>query len=137
MSDASADGPAPGGARRPHPRDLSATYLEWDLDAELAQLRREGPWPQGHTAKTLAKYDDLRVVLVALTQGARIPEHRAGGRITLQAVAGRLQVHAAGRTFDLPAGRVLALERGVPHDVVAVEEGALLLTIAWGGRESD
>jgi quercetin dioxygenase-like cupin family protein len=46
-------------------------------------------------------------------------------------------VHAAGRTFDLPAGRVLALERGVPHDVVAVEEGALLLTIAWGGRESD
>jgi hypothetical protein len=28
-------------------------------------------------------------------------------------------------------GGLLALDRGLPHDVEAIEESALLLTIAW------
>ena len=120
-------------ARRPHPQDLAAPYLEFDVEAELAQLRREGNWQQGHTAKTLAKYADFRVVLLALAQGAHVPEHRAAGRLSLLTVAGHLKVGALGRTFDLPRGRLLTLDRDVPHDVSAVEEGALLLSMAWPG----
>lgn len=48
-------------------------------------------------------------------------------------VEGRIQVHADGRTFDLYRGALLALDRGVPHDVEAVEDSAFLLTIAWPG----
>jgi quercetin dioxygenase-like cupin family protein len=40
-------------------------------------------------------------------------------------------LHAAGRTFDLAAGRLLTLDEGVRHDVEAVDDSALLLTIAW------
>jgi hypothetical protein len=44
-------------------------------------------------------------------------------------------VRAEGRTFDLPTGRLLALDHGLPHDVEALEESAFLLTIAWPGRD--
>jgi hypothetical protein len=40
-------------------------------------------------------------------------------------------VRAEGRTFDLPAGTLLALDQNLPHDVEALEESAFLITIAW------
>jgi len=51
-----------------------------------------------------------------------------------ETVAGHIQVRAQGRTFDLPTGRLLALDKGVLHEVEALEESAFLLTIAWPGR---
>ena len=56
--------------RRPHPPPMAAPFLEFDLARELEQLRCE-PWPtSGQNAKTLVKYDDFRVVLIALTAHA-------------------------------------------------------------------
>jgi quercetin dioxygenase-like cupin family protein len=80
------------------------------------------------------KYDDFRVVLTALKARARLPGHQTEGRISIQTVVGHIQVRAQGRTFDLAAGSLLALDRGIPHDVEALEESAFLLTIAWPGR---
>jgi quercetin dioxygenase-like cupin family protein len=101
------------------------------LARELAQLHGEPQWKNGQNARTLAKYDDLRVVLTALKAGARIPEHHAKGRVSIHAVVGHVIVRAQGRTFDLPAGGLLALDRDLPHDVEAVEDSAVLITIAW------
>jgi hypothetical protein len=39
-------------------------------------------------------------------------------------------MHAADKTFDLPPGRVLVLDRAVPHDVEALVDSAFLLTVA-------
>ena len=39
-------------------------------------------------------------------------------------------MRALGRSFDLPRGRILALESNVPHDVEAVEASVFLLTVA-------
>ena len=122
--------------RRPHAQPMAAAYLEFDLVRELEQLHHEPGWSSGQNAKTLAKYDDLRIVLIALKPHARLPEHQTEGRIAIQTVAGHIQVRAQGRTFDLPMGRLLALDQGVPHDVEALEESAFLLTIAWPGRDS-
>jgi quercetin dioxygenase-like cupin family protein len=44
---------------------------------------------------------------------------------------GHVQLKAAGRTFSLRSGGLLALDRDIAHDVEALEESALLLTIAW------
>jgi quercetin dioxygenase-like cupin family protein len=115
---------------------MAAPYLEFDLASELQQLRREPGWSSGKNAKTLVKYDDFRVVLTVLKQGERLPEHQTQGRLSIHAVAGRVKVRAEGRTFDLPSGGLLALDRAVAHDVEAVEESALLLTIAWPGRDA-
>jgi quercetin dioxygenase-like cupin family protein len=119
--------------KRPHAQSMAATYLEFDLMAEVERLHHEPGWASGQNAKTLIKYDDFRVVLMALKNGTRIPGHQTEGRISIHTVAGHIQVRAQGRTFDLAAGRLLALDRGVPHDVEALEESAFVLTIAWPG----
>jgi quercetin dioxygenase-like cupin family protein len=121
--------------KRPHPQAMAAAYLEFDLARELDQLHREPAWSSGQNAKTLVKYDDFRVVLTALKARAGLPGHQTEGRISIQTVAGRIQVRAQGRTFDLPTGGLLVLDRGLPHDVEALEESAFLLTIAWPGRD--
>ena len=123
--------------RRPHPRAMAAPFLEFDLARELDQLQREPQPPNGQNAKTLAKYDDLRIVLIALRASARIPGHRAEGRVVVHTLRGHRRMRALERTFDLRAGSLLTLDRGVPHDVEALEDSAVLLTIAWPGREGD
>ena len=119
-------------SRRPHPLDpMTGDVLDFDLTQEIAGLHREANWDTGRNAKTLANYDDLRIVLTALAAGRRIPGHQTEGRISIQAVAGHLHVHVGARTFDLPAGQLLVLDRAVPHDVEALETSAFLLTVAW------
>ena len=131
MSDARDE---PAHHRRPHPQPMADAYLEFDLAREIEQLHQEPEWAAGQNAKTLVKYDDLRVVLTILRAHAHIPGHQTEGRISIQTVSGHLQVRAQGRTFDLPMGALLALDRGLLHDVQALEDSALLLTIAWPNR---
>jgi quercetin dioxygenase-like cupin family protein len=117
--------------RRPHAQSLAPPYLELDLAREIAQLQSEPGWASGQNAKTLVKHDTLRIVLTALRAGARIPEHRTEGRISIQLLRGHMLVRAEGRTFDLAVGSLLALDQGLPHDVEALDDSAFLLTIAW------
>jgi len=121
--------PTSGAIRAPGP--LENPILSFDLNAEIEQLRREDAWQGGRNSKTLVKHPDFRLVLTVLKSGARLHEHRAAGRISVQAVAGHIQMHVEGKAFDLPAGHLLALERAIAHDVEALEDSAFLLTIAW------
>ena len=121
---------APNERRRPHPQSMAAPYLEFDIAGELQQLHGEAGWQSGQNAKTLVKYDGLRIVLVALKARSRIPEHHTEGQISIQTVVGHIRVRAQGRSFELRPGGLLALDQGLPHDVEAVEESAFLLTIA-------
>ncbi|HYX69472.1 MAG TPA: hypothetical protein VE825_10090 [Terriglobales bacterium] len=109
----------------------AAADLEFDLNAEIEQLHREPAWQNGRNSKTLVKQPDFRVVLTVVRAGVRIAAHRATGCISVQAVRGHIRLHLPGKTADLPAGRLLALERALPHDVEAVTDSAFLLTIAW------
>jgi len=126
-----------GSHHRPHAPSMAGAFLEIDLDSERGQLDREKPWTGGHNAKTLVKYDGLRIVLVALEANARIEDHRTDGRISIQALSGHLRVRASGRTFDLRAGSLLALDHDVPHEVEAIADSAFLLTIAWPGQHAE
>ena len=117
--------------RRPHTPPMAAPFLEFDLKRELELLHEEPGWTSGQNARTLVKFDDLRIVLMALRARARVPGHQTKGRISIQTVVGHILVRADGRTFDLPGGALLALDRSVPHEVEAVEDSAFLLTIAW------
>ena len=62
--------------RRPHPQPMAAPYLEFDIARELQQLHREAGWQSGQNAKTLVKYDGLRIVLVAF-ENSRAPHRGA------------------------------------------------------------
>ena len=115
-------------------RTLEATAapsLEFELAAEIEKLRREPAYETGRNAKTMVKYEDFRIVLTAIKSGTRIQEHHSAGRISVQTVAGHIRMRALGREFDLPQGRLLVLDRGVQHDVEALQDSAFLLTVAW------
>jgi hypothetical protein len=90
--------------RRPHTPPMAAAFLEFDLTTEVEQLHSEPEWNSGQNAKTLVKFDNLRVVLTALKARARLLEHQTKGRITIQTIAGHILVRAEGRAFDLPTG---------------------------------
>jgi quercetin dioxygenase-like cupin family protein len=117
--------------RRPHPQTMAAPFLEFDLERELEQLYREPEWDSGQNAKTLAKYSDFRIVLTALKAHMRIPRHQTAGRVSIQTVRGHVVMRAEGRTLDLPLGRLVTFDRSIAHEIEAVDESAILITIAW------
>jgi quercetin dioxygenase-like cupin family protein len=100
---------------------MASPSLEFDLTAETDRLHRETTWNTGQNA---------------LKASARIPGHKANGRISVHVLSGHVRLNAAGRTFDLLPGSVLALDKGAPHDLEALQESAVLLTIAWAGGYS-
>ena len=117
----------PAGTRR-----LADPVVEFDLPRITEKLRAEPAWKtEGHNAATIVKYPDLRIVLLALQGKAVMREHRADARISVQTLTGHARLRLPDRVVDLPAGRGVALERGLLHDVEAIEESALLLTLSW------
>jgi len=118
---------------------LAEPLLQFDLERELQQLRREDSWQRetGRSSKTLAKYPDFRIVLILMKSGTRMRQHRAEGRVSIQQLKGQVCVHLADRKVNVSAGHLLVLDCGVLHDVEALEESALLLTISWRREKSD
>ena len=113
------------------PAASSGPTLTYDLAEEVRRLQAEQPWQAEHTANTLVKFPDLRVVLIALKARARLAERTTAGRLSIQTLSGEIVVHVHQQTFDLPAGNVLALDHDVAHDVEAKSDSVFLLTIAW------
>lgn len=114
---------------KPQPPASGATF---DLASIDIELRAEDAYERsGHTARTLIRVGDLRVVLIAIAGGNQIAEHTAEATTALHTVSGHLRVSQGERSFDLPAGNLLVMERGVPHAVEATADSLLLLTLGW------
>ena len=104
----------------------------FDLGVIDCELRASEAYArEGHTARTLSREDDLRVVLIAMKAGARMNEHRAQQTSAIQVISGHVRLLLANETTDVRSGQLLVLERGVQHDVEAVLDSALLLTLGW------
>jgi quercetin dioxygenase-like cupin family protein len=122
------------GAQRP-PEPTGSPFLSFDLAAELERLHIEDhPWQAGRNGKILVKYPNLRILLIGLRPGAHLAQHHADGPVSIQVVSGHVLARAAGKVFELKEEQLLALEAQVPHDVEALAESAVLVTIAWPGE---
>ena len=119
--------PRTGAQRTAEP--TAGVFLEFDLNAQVEQLKCEPAWQNGRNAKTMVKYPDFTIVLMLMKAKTRIEEHHADGRISVQTIAGHIRMHVAGKDFDLPVGHLLALDYEVRHNVEALEDSAFLLTI--------
>ena len=132
VEDAAQPEPESGGNTRTAIPRLTGSALEFDLDDEVRDLRLEETWVRtGQNAKTLVKHPDFRIVLIAMRAGSRVHEHRAEGRVSIQCLSGRLRLSLPDRTVELRPAHMLVLDKSVAHDVEAIEEGALLLSISW------
>ena len=72
----------------------------------------------------------MRLVLIALHEGAEMKTHTAPGIISVQVLEGHLGFQAEGQTTELKPGQLLTLQTGLPHRVVARQESVFLLTMA-------
>lgn len=111
-------------------RPAKSPLSEFRLSAEIDRLKGEAAWSSGtRNAITLAK-GPLSIVLVVLKPGATLEEHRARGPMTLQVLSGSLRFRSAGTVREAEAGQLVVLESVLVHEVQALTESALLLTLA-------
>jgi len=123
--------PSEAGGRRRIPTPTAGPLLEFDLDREIELLNAEQPWQADHTSKTLAKYPDMRVVLIGMKAGAVLHRHRARGTIVLRTLYGCVKLNTVGKTVNIPPGQLIALDGMIPHDVESLTTSYVLLSIAW------
>lgn len=77
----------------------------------------------------LVNFPELRVQVISLTAGTHIPEHQVADPITVQLLAGRVRMFANNQSYDFTVGSILSLDGGVTHDVSAIEDSAILVTM--------
>jgi len=112
-------------------RLLSGPLLFCDLEEEITQLKEDPEWHERRrNAVTLVKEPHLSVVLVVLQKGATLQEHRAPGAFTIIILNGAVRIGTDHETRTVKRNGMVSMEAGIPHDVEALEETALLLTIA-------
>lgn len=112
-------------------RMLAGPVLFFDLKDELAQLKEDPEWHQRHrNAVTLVKEPHLSVVLVALQKGTRLEPHKTQGPFTLHVINGSVRMQLEKETRMIKPGELIAIEQDIAHEVEALEESAMLLTIA-------
>ena len=118
--------------RGPMTEQQTANYVKaFDLSAEVATLKSRKPWPQKLTSNMLLKSADLRILLIAMESGARMEEHHSDGRISIQVLEGSVRMSVQQQVKEVSAGQLLAMDRSIMHDIGALEDTVLLLTIAW------
>lgn len=117
-------------------RPLAGPILTFDLDEQLAELRREEAYARsGRAGRTLAKSGRFRLTMVAVAEGVEIGTHQTDSPMTVQVLAGALHFRAGEREYDLDAGQVLFFGPGDAHDIRARADSALLLTLSALGDD--
>lgn len=116
---------------RQHPSDRFFTpQHQYDLDEVAGTLKQEFEAGQaGHRQETLYKHGSTTVALFLFGHLTRLPPHRTKGVVTIHILEGHLQVTAEGQVHDLRARQLLVLAPGVEHEVVAMTESRMLLTV--------
>ena len=112
--------------------DGASPCKTFDLEAE-AQLLRDSTLlrERGQNSRTLLNLPDLRLVMIALKSGHRIKRHQTALRLNLTTFAGHVQLTVNDETIDRPAGRALVLDPKIPHDLAALEDSVILLSLNY------
>lgn len=110
---------------------IAGEVLLFDLDAETEAIRgRAATAASGRSATTLVKEGPLRIEAVSLAKGGRLRAHAVAGAVSIQVLRGRVQVDTPNDDHELAAGALVAFAPGVRHDVLALRDATLLITIA-------
>ena len=121
----------------PMQRSLTDPMMLFDLTPHVRELRDDESYTRsGRLGRTLARSGRLRLVLVALRAGTEVGTHHADSPMTIQVVEGRLGFTFGNEPYELQTGQVLFFGPGDAHDIRALEDSALLLTISAIGDDA-
>jgi quercetin dioxygenase-like cupin family protein len=119
-------------------RPLAGPILSLDLQERLTALRREESYARsGRAGRTLAKAGRFRLTLVAMVDGNQIGTHQADSPMTLHVLEGGIRFRTGTEEHELHSGQLLFFGPGDAHDIRAVGETALLITISAIGDDFD
>ena len=111
-------------------RSIDAALVTIDLPLFAEQIKQEPSWKDSdRNAITVFKTNGLRIVLIALHEGAEMARHTANGIISLQVLEGQLQFNTDTQSVELNKGQMLTLHERIPHSVRAIKETTFLLTL--------
>ena len=88
---------------------------------------------KGKTAITIARADNLTIVLTVLKQGHHLKQHTAPSSATVIVLEGKLSFSTSdGEAYELPQNNSVVFASNVLHSVEALENSTILIVI--GGR---
>jgi quercetin dioxygenase-like cupin family protein len=112
-------------------RPQSVTLNRYDLGGQFTKLRADAPIRKhGRDSFTLVRDPGMDVVLTVLNAGTHLSKHTAPGPISVLVLEGRIAFTAHGQRLELGPHCLVTLPTHVPHEVEALEESAILITIA-------
>ena len=110
---------------------LQDTVLKFGVASEVDQLRAQAARSAtGRAAKTLVKEGPIRVTLIALRRGVALEEHHVAGPVTIHVLHGTFRLSTDQGDTDVRAAELVALDAGTLQAAHALEDCALLLTVA-------
>lgn len=113
----------------PHERFAEPAH-KYDVNEEFDQLESEGSTPvSGHRQIALYRHGPMTFALFSFVQGGELPDHAAEGTVSIHCVGGVVEVHAMKTTYTLSEGQMVVLAPDVVHDIIAVEQSRVLMTI--------
>lgn len=131
------DAPQPGELRTPPRERFAPKEDEVDLSRAAEALRAEPrAGERGHRQMALFRHGPATVALYTFEPGGRMPDHVVEGPVFIHVLKGRLTVTTRESTHDLGEGMLLRLSPSVAHDVKAVEQSEMLLTVCVEGPHS-
>ena len=109
---------------------LDAPLVSIDIPSFIEQLKQESTWKESdRNTITVFKTNGLRIVLIALHEGAEMAKHKAEGILSVQVLEGQLKFTTDIKSVELSKGQMLALHERIPHSVHAIKETVFLLTL--------
>jgi len=113
-------------------RELDAPMVTMDLFSLTKHIKGEAAYIGGDcNAITIFKSEGMRIVLIAIHEGAEMKTHKAPGIISVQVLEGQIAFKTEKTTITRTAGQLLALHAGIAHSVVAIKESVFLLTLSF------
>jgi quercetin dioxygenase-like cupin family protein len=118
-------------------RMLDAPIMRINLQDYVLQIKSEVAWQDSdRNAITLLHNPYMRIVLVALKEGAEMSRLAVDGALSIHLLSGRLWIESDTHSFSLDENEIITLHPRIHHYFFAEQESVVLLTLA-GNHEGE
>lgn len=113
------------GTEKYHPLNNNSTSMKTASLLQNLHFNDQKP-----AISVLLETDFTKDIRIAMRKGQLMKEHKTAFPIVVQVFSGQIDFGVRGEKVVLQAGDMIALEGGVPHDLLAAEESVVRLTLS-------